>query len=215
MATVDGVTGSVYQYSSQDTSVLGKDDFLDMLVAQLQNQNPLNPMDGADFTAQLAQFSSLEQLSNVNAKMESLLLYNNVLCNYESVGLIGKEITATGSRIVVDGESADITYDLPEDAREVTIEIYNMAGDRVDTLEYESQAGGLNTVSWDCSDREKGVYSFSVSATNSEGESLAVETMLVGIVDGVNFKGSQTYLSVDGQDILIGDVVSVKRMLNI
>ncbi|MDD5722890.1 MAG: flagellar hook assembly protein FlgD [Syntrophales bacterium] len=212
MATVDSVTGNAHQYGSEGTSVLGKNDFLNMLVAQLQNQDPLNPMNGEDFTAQLAQFSSLEQLSNVNDNMESLLLYNNVLCNYESVGLIGKEITAKGSQIVVDGGSADIIYNLPEDAREVTIEIYDMAGDRVDTLEYESQASGVNTVSWDCSDREKGVYSFSVSAKNSEEESLAVETMLVGIVDGVNFKGSQTYLSVDGQDILIGDVISVKGM---
>lgn len=212
MATVDSVTGSAYQYSSADTSVLGKEDFLDMLVAQLQNQDPLNPMDGTDFTAQLAQFSSLEQLSNVNDSIESLLLYNNVLCNYESVGLIGKEVTATGSQIVVDGESADIIYNLPEDAREVTIEIYDMAGDHVDTLEYESQSVGLNTVSWDCSDKEKGLYSFSISAKNSAGESLAVQTMLVGIVDGVNFKNSQTYISVNGQDILIGDVVSVKGM---
>lgn len=209
MSTVDSVTGSVSSYSSSNKSVLGKNDFLDMMIAQLQNQDPLNPMDGTEFTAQLAQFSSLEQLSNVNDNMESLLLYNNVLCNYESVSLIGKEITATGSEIVVDGESADIIYNLSEDAQEVTIEIYDAAGKCVDTLEYESQAEGLNTVSWDCSDMEEGVYSFTVSAKNSDGESLDVETMLRGIVNGVNFTGSQTYLSVDGQNILIGNVVSV------
>ena len=209
MSTVDSVTGSVSSYGSSSESVLGKDDFLDMMIAQLKNQDPLDPMDGTEFTAQLAQFSSLEQLSNVNGNLESLLQYNNVLCNYESVGLIGKEITATGSQVVVDGESEDIVYNLPEDAREITIEIYNTDGNCVDTLEFESQAAGLNTVSWDCSDMEEGEYSFSVSATNSEGVSLAVETMLRGIVNGVNFTGSQTYLSVDGQDILIGDVVSV------
>lgn len=83
---------------------LGKEDFLRLFTAQLRSQNPLNPMDGADFTAQLAQFSSLEQLTNLNDQMNNLVLFQGSLQNTLTAGLIGKQVrTESGGPHTVTG----------------------------------------------------------------------------------------------------------------
>ncbi|MCD6460356.1 flagellar hook capping protein [bacterium] len=80
--------------SSQQGSELGKDDFLNLLVAQLANQDPLDPMDNQDFIAQMAQFSALEQQTNLNGNFEKFLS-GNMISQYSS--LVGKEVTAVNN----------------------------------------------------------------------------------------------------------------------
>src|SRR5210317_754089 len=81
------------------SNVMGKDDFLNLLITQLQNQDPLKPTDSTEFTAQLAQFSSLEQLGNVNENLKQLQDFQASINNSQAVSLIGKEITATGNSL--------------------------------------------------------------------------------------------------------------------
>lgn len=88
--------------ASKSTSELGKDQFFEMLIAQLKYQDPLNPMDGTDFSSQLAQFTSLEQLSNISASLEAQSSSNSQLVNMQAVGMIGKEVEAS----VVDPETS-------------------------------------------------------------------------------------------------------------
>ncbi len=212
MAGIEGIggIGSINPGAvKQDT--LGKDDFLKMLVAQLKNQDPLNPLDGADFTAQLAQFSSLEQLSNMNAQLEFANLYQASLNNAQSVSLIGKEVTATGDIVRAEGASADLNYILSEDARDITIKIYDADGNLMDTLEPGSQEEGENSVTWDCSGVADGNYSFEVSATSGNGDEIPVYTIMTGRVTGVTFKDGSPYLSVNGRDIAFGDVICVNE----
>ena len=80
--------------STTQSNVMGKDDFLNLLITQLQNQDPLNPTDSTEFTAQLAQFSSLEQLGNVNENLTELKHFQASINNSQAVALIGKAITA-------------------------------------------------------------------------------------------------------------------------
>ena len=88
-------TNSASQTSTAETaSSLGKDEFFKMLIAQLKNQDPLNPQDGAEFSAQLAQFSSLEQLTNLNKTLEAQGASYSALMNLQSVSMIGKEVEA-------------------------------------------------------------------------------------------------------------------------
>jgi flagellar basal-body rod modification protein FlgD len=82
---------------TKENGVMGKDDFLTLLVAQLQHQDPLNPAESTEFTAQLAQFSSLEQLENIDATLSGFEVYQATLNNIQSSGFIGKTVTATGS----------------------------------------------------------------------------------------------------------------------
>ncbi len=210
--TIESINSSSNEsLQSLQADTLGKDDFLEMLVAQLQNQDPLNPLDGADFTAQLAQFSSLEQLSNMNTQLEVLNLYQSSLNNAQSVNLIGKEVTARGDGIKVEGPSAEFAYNLSESAEQVTIKIYDEEANLVDTIELGSQQEGENSVTWDCSDVAHGDYTFEISAIDDNGDEIPVYTIITGQVTGVTFKDGSPYLSVNGQDIPFGNIISVNE----
>ena len=96
---------------------MGKDDFLHMLVAQLKYQDPLNPMDNTAFVAQLAEFSALEQMQNVNATLQSAVLLNRSLNNTLITELIGRNVKALGDGIYLSpSEEASIRYSLSQDA---------------------------------------------------------------------------------------------------
>ena len=211
MTGIEGIIGSSGSLQTLETSSMGKDDFLKMMIAQLQNQDPLNPLDGTDFTAQLAQFSSLEQLSNVNTQLETLGFYQSSLNNSQSISLIGKEITAMGNVIKVDGASADLAYDLSEGAEKVSISIYDEGANLVDTIEPGSQQNGENSVTWDCNGVAAGNYTFEVSAIDANGDVVPAYTMITGKVTGVAFKEGFPLLSVNGQDILFGNIISVNE----
>jgi len=210
MSGIESINSSESLQALQ-TDTIGKDDFFKMMIAQLQHQDPLNPLDGTDFTAQLAQFSSLEQLTNVNDQLEMLGLYQASLNNSQSISLIGKEITAIGDIIKVDGASADLTYNLSEGAEKVTISIYDEGGNLVDTLEPGSQQEGENSVTWDCSGIAAGNYTFEVSASDANGDVVPAYTMITGKVTGVSFEEGSPIFSVNGQDIPFGDIISVNE----
>lgn len=209
MSTVPSITNS-NSIELLQNNIMGKDDFFKMLVAQLQNQDPLNPMDGTDFTAQLAQFSSLEQLTNVNTNLEAVTSYQKLMSGVQAIDLIGKEITAEGNVVKASGVPVDIVYNLPEDVSGGTVKIYQTDGSLVETIEFGQQQEGTNSVSWDCSSVEEGVYTFEVSATNAAGDNVEVSSLIKGQVTGVNFQNGQSYVIVDDMEIPFLSVTSVK-----
>ena len=211
MTGIESINSDSGNLQSARSGTLGKDDFLNMMITQLKHQDPLNPLDGTDFTAQLAQFSSLEQLSNMNDQLELLSLYQASLNNAQSVNLIGREVTAKGDVVKVEGASADLAYNLSGGAEEVTIKIYDEEGNLVDTLELGSQKEGENSITWDCSDVAAGNYTFEVSATDSNGDVMPAYTIIVGRVTGVTFEDGSPHLSVNGRDIAFGDIISVNE----
>lgn len=212
MTAIEGIIGSTTDsVDVLKSSAVGKDDFLKMMIAQLKNQDPLNPLDGTDFTAQLAQFSSLEQLSNMNSQLEILGLYQSSLNNAQSVSLIGREVTARGNAVTIEGTAARIPYCLSADADSVVVRIYDDEGRLVDTIDAGSQGEGDHRVTWDCGDIAADGYTFEVSATDAGGEAVAVDTLITGRVTGVTFMEGFPYLSVEGHDIPLGDVLFVNE----
>jgi len=211
MTGIEAVTNSNSQNLMQGNKI-GKDAFFKMLVAQMQNQDPLNPIDGKDFAAQLAQFSSLEGLNNINDQLKAMNLYQASLNNAQLINIIGKQVTARGNVIKVEGASTDLAYNLSGDADKVSVKIYNENGDLVDTLEPGNQKRGKNSVAWDCSGVSKGNYTFDVSATDANGDNVGADTMTTGIVTGITFKNGSPYLSINGQEISFGDVISVNDL---
>jgi len=114
---------------------LGKNDFLKLLVAQLEHQDPLAPQEGQEFAAQLAQFSSLEQLTNINDNLEASQAFDLALSNSSMVNLIGKTVDAPGNKFELGkGESETLSFSIGEDASEVSIDIFNSAGANVASL---------------------------------------------------------------------------------
>lgn len=198
------------------TSEANQDMFFKLLITQLQNQDPTNPMDGTEFTAQLAQFSQLEKLDTMNSSLDYLQLYLASLNNAQTVDFIGKEITARGNAVeLADDSSADLSYSLAGDAHSVTIEIYNQDGQLVRSLDRGPQNAGNQTVNWDGNDNNgnqvgAGVYTFEVKATDADGGVVEHNTFLTGVVDSVTFENGITYLLVGGRKVAIGDIITVK-----
>ena len=104
LSGIDNIINQGVTPKTTTTKTLGKDDFMKLLLAQLKNQDPLKPLDGTDFAAQLAQFSSLEQLSNMNTELKNVSV-NQMTMNYaQSVNLIGKNVvTNSGNSLTVNG----------------------------------------------------------------------------------------------------------------
>jgi len=197
--------------NQNDKDVVNKDQFLKMLIAQLQNQDPLNPMNGTDFTAQLAQFSSLEQLTNMNTNFETLFANQLISNRVEAVNLIGKEVTALGNTVQVDGTPVTISYSLQEDAIVGNIDIYGPDGDIVKTIEFNNQEAGTNYVEWDCQGVENGVYQFSVIAENAAGGSVYADTLITGQATGVTFEGETSYILLGERRVPIGNLLYIKN----
>ena len=180
-----------------------------MLIAQLKYQDPLNPMDGTDFTAQLAQFSSLEQLSNMNTSLETVAANQLVSNQVNAVTLIGKNVAAQGDVIETDGTTASIVYSLEESISKGTVSIYNSDESLVKTIEVGSQQQGINTVSWDCSDVENGSYTFEIEAFNTAGDSVSVDKYVIGTVTGVTFQDGTSYIQIGDAEVPFENIVSV------
>jgi flagellar basal-body rod modification protein FlgD len=194
---------------------MGKDTFFQLLITQLQNQNPLNPMDGAEFTSQLAQFSQLEKLDNMGSSLEYMQLYLASLNNAQAVDFIGKEVEANGNSVQLpEGGSASLRYELMDDAGSSTVKIYDQDMKLVKTVEVGPQNAGSQEWSWDGKDNqgnqlEAGDYTFEVSASDVNGEGVAVTTYLKGVVTGVTFENGVTFLLLGQQKVSLGDVIRV------
>jgi len=192
-------------------NMIGKDEFLKMLIAQLKHQDPLNPMDGTAFTAQLAQFSSLEQLQNINTNLTSFTRQQQSLGNTQAVNLIGREVLAKGDTIQAEGTPVELRYQLKGDAATGLVRIYNADGELVDALVFRNQKQGMNTLTWNPPSSTVGRCTFEVSAADSAGKAVGVDAMIQGEVTGVNYRDGVTYLSVGNREIAFSDVVSVKK----
>jgi flagellar basal-body rod modification protein FlgD len=210
---IDSTTNVTRSASSTTTAgkTLGKEEFLKMLIAQLKNQNPLNPLDGTEFTAQLAQFSSLEQLQNVYTELKNLSQRQASLNNSQLLGLIGQEVTTRGNAFTATGGPVGLSYDLTADANRVWVRIYDQQGRLVDTLTPTNQQKGTHSVTWSNTGGLGGNFTFDVTAADAAGKSVSVSGVTHGIVTGVSYRGDTPYLMVDGREVAITDVLSVTK----
>ena len=195
--------GETSSYST--TKKLDQEDFLKLLFEQLKHQDPLNPMESTEFTAQLAQFSSLEQLFGMN---ENLTGIQKILSNQDKenlLELIGKTVKANDNTILIkDGGSASGSY-LLQDRANVTISIYDSNGFEIRTLNLGTQDAEEYDVEWDGRDEsgdivEDGIYTFEVIAKDDAGNHVTASTYTSGEVTGVTYQYGIPYL-------MIGDIL--------
>lgn len=216
-----GSSGSSSTGSSTGTSAtkkndaMGQTEFLSLLVAQLQNQDPLNPMDSADFSAQLAQFSSLEQLTQINGKLDNIGKDDpSTTPTFDPVGLLGRDITASGSSVnVASGEASALEYTLA-DSGKVSVEVKNASGKVIGTAEIGQVAAGTHTLDLDdvskFADLADGDYTVSVKVQTGSAAATAVKTQLTGTVTGVDLTSDPPTIRVGGLEIPLGDVREVR-----
>ncbi|MEM8486295.1 MAG: FlgD immunoglobulin-like domain containing protein [Bacteroidota bacterium] len=222
---MDGITGISGDSAAslgalnQTGEVLGQEDFLLLLVTQLSNQDPLNPMDGQEFAAQLAQFSSLEQLITIGDTLDQSNAVNGLLAQSMNsgvaAGLIGKEVEAEGVDLFVsEGKPSDISYELGEAAASVTLDIKNEAGQVIRTIDVGSRGKGEHAFSWDGKDADgnevaNGKYSVELHAQDTAGNDVSSRTFMKGIVDKITFGPEGILVWVGQSSIALGNVRSV------
>lgn len=222
--TMDGVTSTSPANNSQPANAkgkasLGKNDFLNLMMAQLKYQNPLDPMDGTEYAAQLAQFSSLEQMTNMNDTLEQSIDTNYLLAqsvnNTMSATLIGKEVKISGKTIKYSGEdSISIGYKLPSDVKNMTITIKDSNGAIVKTIESSELSQGDHKLSWDFTDNngkkvKQGTYSYTIASKSTSGQDLTITASLYGKVSAVKFTEEGTKLVIGSSEYLLSDISEI------
>lgn len=219
VAPIGGMVDSGQINQVAGKSNLGKDDFLNLLVKQLQYQDPMEPMKDTDFVAQLASFSSLEQLSNIGTSLDNSTQLNYILsqtiANTIATTLIGKEVVANSNQIHHDSNSTNrLDFNLDDAAANAEIEVKDSNGTVIRTITSNNLEKGSNSVEWDGRDNNgvrvaAGNYTFSVSAKDQDGNEVGAQTRLIGLVESVRYEDGQGYLIVNGQKISLSDIVEV------
>lgn len=202
MSTVSGVsdTSSLFQAPDSAETALGKDDFLILLVAQLQYQDPMNPADATEFTSQLAQFSQLEQLSNMNTKLESFAGMADQVERQSALGLMGEEVVVKADQFETDGSPQTLGYRLDAQADEVTLYVLDSNGYNVATLPAVGTAPGEYFVDWDgYSDAGQiagpGTYNLVVQALDGDEKAIESTSLIRSVVSGVELGETETSLT--------------------
>jgi len=193
-----------------------QDDFLKLLIAQLQNQDPLQPMDNQEFAAQLAQFNSLGQLIEINDKLGALQNGQGSMSHYNAASLIGKEISSTGNKVnLLSGNSTTIGYQLGANAARVVVRVFNSAGELVRQIDAGARAGGDQSIIWDGKDSTgralgAGVYGVEINAVDSAGKKVPASGKVQGIVTGVRLDGAEPVLEVGSLEVPLSGVTAVR-----
>ncbi len=196
---------------------MGKEAFLKLLISQLQHQDPLNPADSTEFTAQLAQFSSLEQLANIHGALAELKLYQASINNAQSVAFIGREIEFQGNEVELEaGRPVALEFTLQGAARQAAVSLYDASGQFVRDILLEGLPAGRQSVTWDGRDRNgspvgAGLYRFEVQAQGTSGDPVAVVPFARGRVSGVLFQEGIPYLMVGPRQVAVGEVTRITQ----
>ncbi len=194
---------------------LGKAEFLQLLIEQLKHQDPLSPADNQQFLAQLAQFTSLEQLQSLNQKYDQSMLLSQSLNNSAAAQLIGKTVRANGDQVQYEaGATPELGYYLPAEAATVQLQIYDDTGLVVRTIDSTDGTVGAHRLTWDGTDDngnavDPGDYHIGVTAKDSNGASVEALTVVTGTVDGVTFKNGSALLLVNGQELPLSSLLDV------
>ena len=203
--------------SNTGASSLGKDSFLKLLVTQLQNQNPLDPQDNSQFVAQLAQFSSVESLQNLNTSVDAIGGMYQSSQALQASSLVGRSVIAdTGSTHVDTTKGMTGSVVVPSTSTATSVNIYDSTGTVVRTIDLGEQKAGNASFTWDGKDDagnplESGNYSF--KATGSlEGTSTGLTTYLPATVTSVTMGSAGTSMTLNlanGTNIALSKVQQI------
>ena len=202
--------------SSSDTSeTLGQDEFLTLLVAQMQNQDPLNPTDATEWTAQLAQYSQLEQSMNLNKAMDELVDGQKTAERLSALSLIGKEAVVEGSTFSLGEGTAEVGYRIDGEASGFDMEIHNSAGNRVATLQPTELSPGNHFITWQGMDENgehlpPGKYTLTiVSQETGEAGPASIAPLVRAEVTGVDLGDTGAVLITSGGEYPLASIHGV------
>lgn len=197
---------------------LGKNEFLKLLVTQLGNQDPSNPVDSQAFVAQLAQFTSLEQMENMNRTLDDLVLAQATSNHMSMANLVGKHAVVKSDGVTVgpNGAASAVTANLGADAATVTVNVLDKDGKLVRTVDLGTRPAGEMPFTWDGRLKDGSVappgnYSIRVTAKTAKNESVAVDLRRSGTISGVTIGqgGAESELVIDGRKTKMSEVLEI------
>jgi flagellar basal-body rod modification protein FlgD len=185
--------------------------FLKMLVAQMKNQDPLNPTDNAQITSQMAQISTVSQLGNVNTAISGLTTQFGQLQAIQGVGLMGHEVTVAGNQLRVAGSAADAAFQLPTTASAVQVQVLDASGNVVDTIKMSNVSAGVHSFNWTVPTAQQGKslhFAVTAQANGQDITATALENQKITAVSSAN--NTLAIELANGQQVSYGDVLTVK-----
>jgi flagellar basal-body rod modification protein FlgD len=195
---------------------LGKDDFLKLLMTQMTNQDPLNPLDSKGMMDQFAQMGNLEQLQNIRGELETLNKSQASILQSTAANYLDKDVTMKGGTgQLSDGKATPFQFKLPRGAK-VEVAILDAGGSPVRNLELGDQGPGNHRVEWDGHDADgdvapNGRYSYRIKAQTDDGGEVPVDTFVTGRVSGVRYEDGTQFLRMNGEEFTLKDVTGLSN----
>lgn len=196
---------------------MGKEAFLKLLLTQLQNQDPMSPLESHDMASQLAQFTSLEKLDGIDAGINKLSQSTGKKTSFESLELIGKTVSGDSAKIIRDtmGDEHEISFQIKRPVEKVKVEVVNSVGETVFSDELKNLDKGSHNITWNGVnpsgvDAPMGGYSVAIAAVDSRGANVPVNTSFSGTVTGVNFTAKGPIIMVGKKQIPLSEVKTIQ-----
>ncbi len=208
-------TSNTIPSEAKNQDILDKDDFLQLLVTQLENQDPLNPQKPEQMVAQLAQFSSLEQLTNISESMQGMEAMSQSLNQSKALNMLGKEVRLEGNSFSLAEDDVSLSYRLLDEADQVTVYVADSTGQQVAELSGSGTSPGEHSVTWNGENSEgeqcpPGQYSFVVGARKDD-QVLPTEPLVMAQVTGVDYASSgEAMLQTTAGDVALSQVGTIR-----
>jgi flagellar basal-body rod modification protein FlgD len=200
--------------TTADTTLAGNfQTFLTLLTTQLQNQNPLDPLDTNQFTQQLVQFAGVEQQLKTNDQLTSLVSLQQTAQSTQALGFVGKTAVVDGSTTNLVNSAASWNLSVPTNSN-VAITIANSTGQNVFSGTYPVTAGDNQAFAWDGKGNDgtqwpDGKYTMTATALDTSGNPVAVSTQIQGVVNSVDLTQQPPLLSINGQTYTVNQIKSI------
>ena len=207
--------------SSNDGKELGKQDFLNLLMTQMANQDPLDPMDSEGMMRQLASLGTVEQLQNLNSQTARMMEVQQHIARSTAGSLLGKDVEVGAREIpLINGKTVPVKYKLDSSADRVMLLVQDSTGEMIREINLESRAQGTHEFAWDGRDNDgdkmpDANYSYNVFARTDGGEEIGVTLTKSGQVSMVRFEGNNPMLKINGEWVQASDVVGLGNNSNL
>ena len=208
MSTVNSISQSVLDSmngagaTAKSDTQEAQDRFMKLLVTQMQNQDPLNPMDNAQVTSQLAQLSTVTGIDKLNSTLESLMGSYQTSQSLEAANMIGHGILAAGSTISLTDSQGLMGVEFPQDVDSATVTIKDASGNVVQTMDLGAQSAGTLPLLWDGTKADgttaaDGNYTFTVNSSLT-GNAVTSNPLQFGVVTTVSTGSDGVKINVPG-----------------
>jgi flagellar basal-body rod modification protein FlgD len=193
-----------------------KNMFLTLLVKQLQYQDPLDPMKNTEFTAQHAQFSQLETMSDMKASMDKMSTLQTSVNNIQALSFIGKQVDAKGNTVQFSGQPINLNITLEDKAAQVKVTLYDSGGSPVRSMITNNAPKGDVACTWDGKGDDgatvsNGKYYYTIEATGYDGSAVTTTSYAKGLVTGVRYDSGNIYLEVGDKEVTLSDVNKISN----